>query len=469
MKWENGGIENSHSFEEKVIEHHMDMLDEDDFLEHGPLSTFTADMSKIIPPMGMDAEEMKHSEYRARSSSIDRVDIDIESCIHSSTSSDVDLRDELSINIQQQLPQLQEENKDEEELLQASQDEDDEEDDDDVSEDSTSTVDTQIKEEQRDFVSKLHQQYEYNGHHQFNGHESYHHNHNHHNNHHNNGHHSNGQHKHHHSNGHHSHKSRYVDDDTDSITLRLKEKEDAKARRNSMITLQKERMLRNKRERRKSAVLSSQKSDLMEYNQAICQIEQHKRMISLDEHNSLKEQLIKWQSKAHRWQDMANRHERNHETTELKLQQKELKYKSKIRDQQNEISTLNKLLKKRELELEQKIIELRQIESASNMTIQELLTYKNTNEMRKKNSYIDGTLWKFTGDGMNNIKFNKAPKLKYVMYVPTRKKLYYSDSTQDDADTKLVNVTHITHRNQDIMSHLPDKYKNTWIKIIGQS
>merc|ERR1711933_24169 len=93
----------------------------------------------------------------------------------------------------------------------------------------------------------------------------------------------------------------------------------------------------------------------------------------------------------------------------------------------------------------------------------------NTNEMRKKNSYCDGTLWKFIGDGMNNVKFNKAPRLKYVMYVPTKRKLYYSDSAQDDAETKLVNVTHITHKNKDIMMNLPDKYKNTWIKIIGEN
>ena len=256
----------------------------------------------------------------------------------------------------------------------------------------------------------------------------------------------------------------------------MQEQESAKIRRFAMFRAQKERMVRDRRERRHSAQLSSQKGDVIAYNYqnqnkhvGICNLEQHKRMVTMQEHNLLKESLMKWQSKAHRWQDMANRHERNHETIELKLQQKELKYKAKIRDQQNEILTLTKLLKKRELELENKIIELRQLESASNMTIQELLTYKNTNEMRKKNSYIDGTLWKFTGDGMNNIKFNKAPKLKYVMYVPTRRKLYYSDSAQDDADTKLVNVTHITHRNQDIMSNLSDKYKNTWIKIIGQS
>merc|ERR1712083_130974 len=97
--------------------------------------------------------------------------------------------------------------------------------------------------------------------------------------------------------------------------------------------------------------------------------------------------------------------------------QKDAKYKSKIRDQQYEI--------------DKKVMELKQLESVSDITIQQLLAYKKTNEMRRKNSYIDGTLWKFTGDGMSNVKFNKAPKLKYVMYVPTKRRLYYSDSTMD--------------------------------------
>merc|ERR1712228_298379 len=184
----------------------------------------------------------------------------------------------------------------------------------------------------------------------------------------------------------------------------------------------------------------------------VCNIEEHDHMISLEEHNRLKQDLLKWQSTAQRWQNMANRHEHSHETIEIQTKQKDIKYKQKIRNQQNEILSLQSILKTKQYEIDQ-----------------QLLAYKKTNEMRKKNSYIDGTLWKFAGDGMNNVKFNKAPKLKYVMYVPTKRRLYYSDSTMDDAETKLVNVTDVTHKNEEVMLNLPDKYKRIWIKITGQS
>eukprot|EP01083_Nonionella_stella_P102613 292024_1 len=259
-------------------------------------------------------------------------------------------------------------------------------------------------------------------------------------------------------------------DDTDSmITLKLQKETLVKQRRKAMIASQKERMLHNKRDR---MALCAEKTSLIEYNKpntANRRSDEHERMVRMEEYNALKEELLKWQSKANRWQDMANRHERNHEHIELKLQQKEVKYRAKIKDQQNEILTLTKIIKQSQMELEDQRFELRQLESASNITIQQLIAYRNTNEMRKKNSYIDGTLWKFTGDAMNNIKFNKAPRLKYVMYVPTKRRLYYSDSQNDDADTKLINVTFISHKNHDAIGHLPDKYRDIWIKIIGQN
>merc|ERR1712228_1060419 len=67
--------------------------------------------------------------------------------------------------------------------------------------------------------------------------------------------------------------------------------------------------------------------------------EQHEEMVPLSEYNRLKEELVKWQSTAHRWQHMANQHEHSHEAQEQHSKQKDAKYKSKIRDQQNEIVT----------------------------------------------------------------------------------------------------------------------------------
>jgi len=492
QRWEDTGIENDHSLEEKVIEK-MDDEELDDGLENGVLSNFTLSMHKIIPPI----TEEKHTEYLS-TNSVDRVDLDIESCIRSvsSVSSETnehrllsdhndDILEQEFMCITQRREQ-QHENSNERVLspLQACKlaeqqisviQEIKEDDDDDDRIHEPLKHDTIIKNESRSdsrshSSSRAQQEdddddeeedkddfYDYDfekDHKQTEQRQTY----------------------------------DIDDEDVDPITLKMEQEKLVNKRRKAMIKMQTQHMLRSHRERHRGALrranstvtYSAEKSSIMEYNNDGRRekgrvqsesnlLEAHSRTVSMEEFDAIKKQLTAWQSKAHRWQDLANLHERSHEEIEQKLQHKESKYRAKIRDQQNEILTLSKLLKRRETELEAKIIELRQLETTSNLTIQQLLTYKHTNEMRKKNSYIDGTLWKFAGDGMNNIKFNKAPKLKYVMYVPTRKKLYYSDSQHDDAETKLVNVTHITHKNHDIVHHMPDKYKNAWIKIIGQN
>ena len=443
-RWNEGGIENEH-IEEKVIEKaHIDI---DDYLDHfdmdengGPLSALNSHRISIV-------SDEKHTENDI----VDRVDIDIESCIDptssvsSSSSSEFDpdhddiLQRELlrqqnihkkheeetyPINQQQQeQPKVVNQEKEEKEEIQSQKEENHDNNDDDGDNDEDQKEEEEEDEDEDCMIIK-------------------------------------------------------DDDDADSITIKLEQQKLIRERRFAMIAAQKKKYRErnrfnknNKKNKKKKTMnLSAEKSDIIGYNMPIPQITCNKDMVSMDKYNELKEELKKWQNTAHRWQNMANEHERSHESTQIKLQEKEFKYKRKIHDQQKEILKLNKLLKKTECELETKIFELRQLESTSNTTIQQLLTYKISNELRKQNSYIDGTLWKFTGDGMNNVKFNKQPRLKYVMYVPTKRKLYYSDSTHDDAETKLVNVTHITsHKKQENMINLPDKYKNTWIKIIGQN
>eukprot|EP00485_Elphidium_margaritaceum_P002043 CAMPEP_0202699530 /NCGR_PEP_ID=MMETSP1385-20130828/12766_1 /ASSEMBLY_ACC=CAM_ASM_000861 /TAXON_ID=933848 /ORGANISM="Elphidium margaritaceum" /LENGTH=744 /DNA_ID=CAMNT_0049356505 /DNA_START=20 /DNA_END=2254 /DNA_ORIENTATION=+ len=461
-RWEHGtsAKESNESLEEeKIVEHEhangsgqMNMMDHN--IEHA-LSTFTLSMHRAIPPMSeLTEQQQQQHAYDGLYDYNERVDLDIESCIHSSsqeTEMPVINRDDDDEFLEQEILGICSPKQQAEHQPRKESDKSDEKQSEFVRDEKDDEVESELHSVRSQSQSLSH-----------------------------------------------SHSSRSqsqkkaatkskskayysIDDDTDLTTLKLQQQKLAKERRNSMIKQQKQRMLRNKRDRRFQPVQESyiaERSDLMEYNQLQrsreppASLATREPMIALSEYSEVKEQLLAWQSKAHRWQDMANLHERNHESVEMKLQQKETKYKAKIKDQQNEILTLTKLLRKRELELENKIIELRQLESASNMTIQTLITYKETNELRRKNSYIDGTLWKFTGDGMNNIKFNKVPKLKYVMYVPTRRRLYYSDSTQDDADTKLINVTHITHKEAEhngLMPQLPERYRNVWIKIVGQS
>jgi len=193
--------------------------------------------------------------------------------------------------------------------------------------------------------------------------------------------------------------------------------------------------------------------------------------VSMKEYRSLQNELAKWQSAATRWQSMANLQDEQSAT----MRRRESKYKQKIRDQQLEVMSLTKRLRQRDFDLEQNVKALKEreqeVEGLMNeyeAMISELIGYKESNEYRRKNSYCDGTLWKFSGDGMNNVKFNRAPKLKYVMFVPTKRRLYHSDSVHDDAETKLVNVTYVSHQNGEIERLLPPKFRGRWIKIIGE-
>ena len=204
-----------------------------------------------------------------------------------------------------------------------------------------------------------------------------------------------------------------------------------------------------------------------------------KETVSMKEYQSLQQQLAKWKSTAYRWQNMAKLQDAQRDT----MQRRESKYKQKIWDQQHKILSLTKRLRQKEYdlgksmralkakenEMERTLSEFEQYQDESARTINDLIGYKEKNEYRRTNSYCDGTLWKFTGENMSHMKWNKAPKLKYVMYVPTKRILYHSESVHDDADSKLVNVTYISHQNADIERLLPSKYRGRWIKIIGES
>ena len=167
-------------------------------------------------------------------------------------------------------------------------------------------------------------------------------------------------------------------------------------------------------------VLSSSNMDHVDSKESVA-LQDQQGMVSLTEYQLLQEQLAKWQSTAYRWQNMVNVQEAQTAT----MLRRETKYKEKVRDQQLEILALTKRLRQKEYDLGQSIKALKQRESElehtmsayeqfqddSAQTINELIGYKERNEYRRKNSYCEGTLWKFKGDGMNKLKA-KAPKLK---------------------------------------------------------
>ena len=97
------------------------------------------------------------------------------------------------------------------------------------------------------------------------------------------------------------------------------------------------------------------------------------------------------------------------------------------------------------------------------------LSIKNYKKVLKnKDGIISGVLYKFKGNKLRNIKYDKRYiKTKYVIYLKNINKLIYCDN--NNKNTKIIKVnsisTWISKNSSNISKNMPCKFKDIWFKI----